>query len=43
MDQSGADLDGDQGAGEVLGGEREVLSGGHDARGHGGRDGVDEG
>lgn len=43
MDQSGADLDGDQGTGEILGGEREVLSGGHDARGHGGRDGVDEG
>ena len=43
MDQSGADLDGDQGTGEILRGEREVLSGGHDAGGQGGRHGVDEG
>lgn len=43
IDDSSADLDGNQGAGKILGGEREVLSGGHNARGQSGRDGVDEG
>lgn len=39
-----ADLDGDQGAGKILGGERElVLSGRHDARGESRRNGADEG